>query len=159
VSSTQPKASSIVFEPRSGETWRDPFPMYKALRDHDPVHRFELDSDEFWALTRFNDVFDAAIDAKTFSSAQGLTLLYGDMEKLELESPIVMMDPPAHAALRKLAIKRFTPRQVMAIEPLIRSFVAERVKRLHEMGEGDVVVELFKPLPSLVVGHFLVRPR
>ncbi len=158
MSSTQPQASSIVFEPRSGETWRDPFPMYRALRDHDPVHRFELDEAEFWALTRFKDVFGAAVDAKTFSSAQGLTLLYGDMEKLELESPIVMMDPPDHTALRKLAIKRFTPKQVMAIEPLVRAFVVERVERLREMGEGDVVVELFKPLPSLVVGHFLGVP-
>ena len=111
VSSTQPQASSIVFEPGSGETWRGPFPMYRALRDHDPVHRFELDEAEFWALTRFKDVFGAAVDPKTFSSAQGLTLLYGDMEKLELESPIVMMAPPDHTALRKLAIKRFTPKQ------------------------------------------------
>ena len=26
------------FELRSGETWRDPYGMYTALRDHDPVH-------------------------------------------------------------------------------------------------------------------------
>ena len=77
------QASPVVFEPRSGESWRAPFPMYKALRDHDPVHRFELDGDEFWALTRFRDVFAAAIDAETFSSAQGLTLAYDDMEKLD----------------------------------------------------------------------------
>ncbi len=158
MSSTQPLAPSVVFEPRSGETWRDPFPMYKALRDHDPVHKFELDLDEFWTLSRFKDVFAAAVDAKTFSSAQGLTLAYDDMDRLELESPIVMMDPPDHTDLRKLAIKRFTPKQVMAIEPLVRAFVVERVERLREMGEGDVVIELFKPLPSLVVGHFLGVP-
>ncbi len=158
MSSTQPQASAIVYELRSGESWRDPFPMYKALRDHDPVHKFEIDEGEFWALSRFKDVFAAAVDAKTFSSARGLTMAYDDMEKLGLESPIVMMDPPDHTALRKLAIKRFTPRQVMAIEPLVRSFVVERVERLREMGEGDVVLELFKPLPSLVVGHFLGVP-
>ena len=158
MSKSQPQGSSIVFEPRSGETWRDPFPMYKALRDHDPVHMFENDRGEFWALSRFKDVFAAAVDAKTFSSAQGLTIAYGEMEQLDLESPIVMMDPPDHTALRKLAIKNFTPQQVMAIEPMIREFVVERVERLREMGEGDVVAELFKPLPSLVVGHFLGVP-
>jgi cytochrome P450 len=68
------------------------------------------------------------------------------------------MDPPDHTALRKVAIKRFTPKQVMAIEPLLRAFVVERVERLREMENGDVVVELFKPLPSLVVGHFLGVP-
>ncbi|MFP6638749.1 MAG: cytochrome P450, partial [Myxococcota bacterium] len=156
--SSTPLEAPPVFEPRSGETWRDPFPMYKALRDHDPVHMFENERGEFWALSRFKDVMAAAVDAKTFSSAQGLTIAYGEMEELDIESPIVMMDPPDHTALRKLAIKRFTPQQVRAIEPLVRNFVVERVERLREMGEGDVVVELFKPLPSLVVGHFLGVP-
>ena len=41
---------------------------------------------------------------------------------------------------------------------MLRAFVVERVERLREQGEGDVVVELFKPLPSLVVGHFLGVP-
>jgi len=158
VSSTQPQTASVAFEPRGGETWRDPFPMYKALRDHDPVHRYENEHGEFWILARFKDVFAAAVDAKTFSSARGLTLDYEDMAKLGLESPIVMMDPPDHTDLRKLAIKRFTPKRVKAIEPLIRDFVIERVERLRESGEGDVVLELFKPLPSLVVGHFLGVP-
>ncbi len=151
-------ASSVVFEPRSGESWRDPFPMYKALRDHDPVHKFENAQGEFWALSRFEHVFAAALDAKTFSSAKGLTLAYDDMEQLGIESPIVMMDAPDHTALRKLAIKRFTPKQVTALEPLVRAFVVERVERLREMGDGDIVLELFKPLPSLVVGHFLGVP-
>lgn len=149
---------SVVFEPRAKESWRDPFPMYKALRDHDPVHSFDNGQGEFWVLSRFEHVFDAAVDAKTFSSAQGLTMLYGDMDKLEIESPIVMMDPPDHTALRKVAVKRFSPRQALEIEPMVRAFVIERVERLREMGQGDVVVELFKPLPSLIIGHFLGVP-
>ena len=152
------ESSRVVYEPRSAEGWRDPFPMYAALREHDPVHRFENERGEFWALSRFKDVFDAAVDAGTFSSARGLTIAYGEMEELGLESPIVMMDPPDHTALRKLAIKRFTPKQVEALEPQVRAFVVERVERLREAGEGDVVKELFKPLPSLVVAHFLGVP-
>ena len=159
MSNPSPQDPPIVFEPRSGEGWRDPFPMYRALRDLDPVHRFENDRGEFWALSRFGDVLAAAVDAETFSSARGLTIAYGEMEEMDLESPIVMMDPPDHTQLRKLAIKRFTPKQVLAIEPALRAFVVERVERLREAGEGDIVVELFKPLPSLVVGHFLGVPR
>jgi len=69
------------------------------------------------------------------------------------------MDPPEHTTLRKLAVKRFTPRQVLAVEPMLRTFVRERVEKLVEAGGGDIVAELFKPLPSLVVGHFLGVPR
>lgn len=150
--------SEARYVPRSGESWRDPFPMYAALRDHDPVHRFENSEGEIWALSRFKDVFDAAVDAASFSSAQGLTMAYGEMERLGLEAPIVMMDPPSHTKLRKLAVKQFTPRQVMAIEPMVRKFVRERVDQLAEAGKGDIVEVLFKPLPSIVVGHFLGVP-
>lgn len=154
-------AGEAVFEPRSAESWRDPWPMYRALRDHDPVHHVPDNGSgqDYWALSRFAHVFDAAVDACTFSSAQGLTMTYGEMEKMGIEAPIVMMDPPKHTSLRKLAIKRFTPQAVRALEPLVRAFVVERVEKLRELGEGDVVAELLKPLPSLVVAHFLGVPR
>jgi cytochrome P450 len=42
---------------------------------------------------------------------------------------------------------------------MIRAFVVERVERLREAGAGDVVAELLKPLPSLVVSHYLGVPR
>jgi cytochrome P450 len=69
-----------------------------------------------------------------------------------------MMDPPEHTALRKLATKRFTPKQVREVEPIIRNFVVERVERLREKGSADIIAELLKPLPSLVVGHSLGVP-
>lgn len=151
--------SDARFVPRSGETWRDPFTMYRALRDHDPVHEVASEAGDYWVLSRFDDIMAAAIDARTFSSAQGLTFDYGEMEKLGVEAPIVMLDPPEHTRLRKLATKRFTPKQVKDVEPLIREFVLERVLRLREIGEGDIVKELFKPLPSLVVAHSLGVPQ
>lgn len=157
---TGPGASrAAVFEPRSGESWRDPFPMYAALRDHDPVHHVpNAGGGDYWVLSRFEHVFDAVVDAATFSSAHGLTFAYGEKERIGIEAPIVMMDPPEHTALRKLAIKRFTPQAVRALEPMIRDFVVERIERLRERGQGDVVAELLKPLPSLVVAHFLGVP-
>jgi cytochrome P450 len=62
------------FVPRSGATWRDPFGMYAALREHDPVHHVE--DGDYWVLSRFADVLAAAQDTTTFSSAQGLTFAY-----------------------------------------------------------------------------------
>ncbi|WP_278258035.1 cytochrome P450 [Nocardioides convexus] len=40
----------------------------------------------------------------------------------------------------------------------MRAFAAERLDRLRAAGGGDVVAALFKPLPSLVVGHYLGVP-
>ena len=54
--------ADAVFEPCSGEAWRDPFPMYRALRDRDPVHHVDDPAgDDYWVLSRFEHVFSAAV--------------------------------------------------------------------------------------------------
>ena len=72
--------------------------------------------------------------------------------------PFVMQDPPVHTEFRKLVSRGFTPRQVEAVEPKVREFVVERIEGLRANGGGDIVAELFKPLPSMVVAHYLGVP-
>jgi len=146
------------FTLRSGETWRNPFDMYAALRDHDPVHH--VADGDFYVLTRFADVWAAAGDPATFSSAQGLTVNYGEIEAIDMgdATPMVFLDPPEHTKFRALVSKDLTPRKVSTIEPDIRSFVVERLERVREVGNADIVAELFKPLPSFVVAHYLGVP-
>ncbi len=133
--------------------------MYAALREHDPVHHVK--EGDYWVLSRFGHVFDAARDATTFSSAQGLTFTYGDMDLLEAGGvqPMVMMDPPDHTAFRRAVGKGFSPRHVASLEGAIREFVVDRMERMRSEGECDIVGELFKPLPSMVVAHFLGVPQ
>jgi cytochrome P450 len=69
-----------------------------------------------------------------------------------------MQDPPVHTEFRKLVSRGFTPRQVEAVEPKVREFVVERIERIRANGGGDIVAELFKPLPSMVVAHYLGVP-
>lgn len=132
--------------------------MYAGLRDHDPVHRVERG--DYWVLSRFADVWAAARDTSTFSSAEGLTFTYGERERLGLEeaAPMVMLDPPEHTEFRKLVSRGFTPKRVADIEPEVRGFVVERLDRVAGTGEVDIVAELFKPLPSFVVAHYLGVP-
>ncbi len=137
--------------------------MYRALRDHDPVHHVVPDgrpTDDYYVLSRHADVWAAARDHQTFSSAQGLTVNYGELELIGLAQnpPMVMTDPPVHTEFRKLVSRGFTPRQVQAVEPKVREFVVERIERLRADGGGDIVAELFKPLPSMVVAHYLGVP-
>jgi len=154
--------SQAGFTLRSGESWADPWPMYAALREHDPVHHVtpENADHDYWVLSRHADIWAAARDHETFSSAQGLTVNYGELELIGLADnpPMVMQDPPAHTEFRRLVARGFTPRQVEAVEPTVREFVVERVERLRAAGGGDIVAELFKPLPSMVVAHYLGVP-
>ncbi|MET7772662.1 cytochrome P450 [Nocardia sp. NPDC005366] len=151
------------FELRTGQSWRDPWPMYRALRDHDPVHHVipkDDPSGDYYVLSRYADIYAAARDVATFSSAQGLTVDYTSLDEIGLPRPrpLVFTDPPDHTTFRKQVMKGFTPRQVRSVEPQVRAFVVERLERLRAIGEGDIVVELFKPLPSMVVAHYLGVP-
>ncbi len=152
-----------VFELATARTWANPWPMYRALRDHDPVHHVipeDRPEHDYYVLSRHADIFTAARDHETFSSAQGLTVNYGELELIGLQDnpPMVMQDPPVHTQFRKLVSRGFTPRQVEAVEPKVRAFVVERIERLRANGGGDIVAELFKPLPSMVVAHYLGVP-
>jgi hypothetical protein len=156
------KIAAVTTAPRfelcGGEKWRNPFDMYAALRDRDPVHH--VADGDFYVLTRFADVWAAAGDAATFSSAQGLTVNYGGIEAAGMgaATPMVFLDPPEHTKFRALVTAKLTPRKVSTIEPDVRSFVVERVERVRAMGSADIVAELFKPLPSFVVAHYLGVP-
>ena len=44
------------------------------------------------------------------------------------------------------------------VEPEVRAYVAEKLDGFVAAGGGDIVVELFKPLPSMVVAHYLGVP-
>jgi cytochrome P450 len=157
--STPGSATVAAFEPCSGESWRDPYPMYRALRDLDPVHHVVYG--DYWVLSQFADVWQATRDTETFSSAEGLTFTYGEREKIGLDEarPIVMMDPPDHTAFRRLVAKGFTPRRVEDFEPEARRWIAARLADLDGVGEVDVIDALFKPLPSMVVAHYLGVPQ
>ncbi|WP_375487279.1 cytochrome P450 [uncultured Mycobacterium sp.] len=151
------------FQLATAETWANPWPMYKALRDHDPVHHVvpqDRPDQDYYVLSRHADIWAAARNHETFSSAQGLTVNYSELELIGLQDnpPMVMQDPPVHTEFRKLVARGFTPRQVEAVEPKVREFVVERIERLRVNGGGDIVAELFKPLPSMVVAHYLGVP-
>src|SRR6202023_2267725 len=129
-------AAPPKFELATAETWANPWPMYRALRDHDPVHHVvppKHPDDDYYVLSRHADVWSAARDHETFSSAQGLTVNYGDLEMIGLQDnpPMVMQDPPVHTQFRKLVSRGFTPRQVEAVEPKVRGSVLESIENLR----------------------------
>ncbi len=151
------ETTEAMFVPCGERTWRDPFAMYRALRENDPVHHVE--DGDYWVLTRFDDVFAAVRDTETFSSAEGLTFTYGEREALGMDfAPMVMLDPPEHTSFRRLVGRGFTPRRVTTLEPAVREFASDRIERLRSAEVGDLIETLAKPLPSFVVAHYLGVP-
>jgi cytochrome P450 len=153
------ESTTTHFELRGGERWRSPWDAYRALRDDHRVYEVADHDPAFWVLSRFNDVFEAARDTETFSSAQGLTPDAGAMEMFaDNAAPIVMMDPPLHTAMRRLVSRPMTPRRVAPLDAALIEFVDSRLDIVEDQGSCDIVEVLLKPLPSFVVSHYLGVP-
>jgi len=142
----------IEFNPYDLATYRDPYPVYRVLRDEAPVYRnAELG---FWALSRHVDVLAAHNDWGTYSSAGGVTI-----EGREAGAPmIILRDPPEHRWHRKIVSKVFSPRRMLALEPYIRRRAGELLDRFLDADEFDVVRDFSVLLPLDVISELLGIP-
>jgi len=149
------------YDPFDDTFQRDPYPAYRELRDHDPVHRHT--DPPFWALSRFDDIWAAVRDHERYSSAQGLTFYPDEIATLGLAPTLVMLDPPRHNQLRGLVSKAFTARRVTDLEQLIREFARERIAELERRVVDDEPVDLHRDfsaaIPNFVVAHLLGVPQ
>ena len=78
--SHETSGSPVAFQLADSTGWVDPWPMYRSLRDHDPVHHVIPAGNpaaDYYVLSRHADIWAGARDHQTFSSAQGLTVNYG----------------------------------------------------------------------------------
>ena len=94
-------------DPYSEGCRRNPYPVYRQLRDTPPA--YVDDERGFWALSRFDDVINALHAPTTFISGNGIAL------EGQARSPypmIIAMDPPRHDQLRALVARGFTTRPV-----------------------------------------------
>ncbi|KOS57349.1 cytochrome P450 [Rhodococcus rhodochrous KG-21] len=150
-----------AYDPFDPQFLADPYPAYRMLRDEDPVHHHvgaRNGIPPFWALSRFEDVWNAVRDTDTYSSAQGLTFVPDEIGKLGLAPTIVMLDPPRHGQLRGLVAKGFTPRRVAALEDSVRGFVRALLDSFADRREVDLHREFSSPVPTFVLAELLGVP-
>jgi cytochrome P450 len=146
-----------LYDPYSHELHDDPYPVYRTLRDEHPLYYCEARG--LWVLSRFDDVWEAVHDPVTFSSAQGVFPGMGEFNPDQMLPVMIMMDPPRHTQLRGLVNRAFTRRRIADREEAIRGIARDLVEALADAGGGDLVEDLAKPLPAIVIADFLGVPR
>jgi cytochrome P450 len=148
-------ASVLNYDPYDYAIDADPHPIWKRMRDDAPVYWNE--QYRFFALSRFDDVYEASRDVETFSSARGTVLELID-QPIDTFAPMIFQDPPYHTLLRALVSRAFTPRRVAALEARIRELVAEYLDPRVGAGGFDYVQEFAAKLPAMVIGSLLGVP-
>ena len=146
----------VEFTPADLELQNDPYPTYRWLRDEAPLYRNE--EHDFWALSRFDDVFRAIADYATYSSAKGVQLETAREDMGLLGEQLLSMDPPRHTRMRELVSRAFTPRRVAEMEPEVAALCAGLLEPVVARGSGDLVEEFAALLPMAVIARLVGIP-
>jgi cytochrome P450 len=136
----------------------DPFPLYRLLREHDPVHRM---SDGSYFLTRWDDCAAVYRDADTWSSDKKVDFRpnFGESPLYEHHTTsLVFNDPPYHTRVRKLLTPAFTPRALKALQPRIEVLVDRLLDRAAAQGGMDLIADFAAAIPLQLIGDMLGVP-
>jgi cytochrome P450 len=152
-------AASFNLEKLTDEFYANPYPTYRALREHEPVKRMPNGS---WFLTRYDDLVTAYKNTKLFSSDKKKEFLpkYGDSLLYEHHTTsLVFNDPPAHTRVRRLIMGALSPRAIAGMEPDLIALVDRLLDAIAAMSRFELIGDLAAAIPIEVIGNLLDVPR
>ena len=128
---------AIDYDPFAEAVRNDPHPWYRRLRDEAPAYFMERY--DGWALSRFQDIWDASADTENYSTLRGTTPAQLLVRDQPVAPMINLMDPPEHTKLRAALRGAFLPNPVRTIEPAARKLAVELLDAARDRGEFDAV--------------------
>jgi len=153
------KAAALSFrltEPPPGFV-ADPYPVYAALRDFDPVHQLAPGS---LLLTRHADVLAVYRSPHASSDKRReFAPRLGDSPLFEHHtSSLVFNDPPLHTRVRRLLMGALNQRAITRMEGGVLALVDGLLDRLDKMSAPDLIEDYAAQIPIEVIGNLLGVP-
>jgi cytochrome P450 len=136
----------------------NPYPYYRALREHDPVKRMP---DGSWFLTRYDDILPVYRDPKVYSSDKKKEFgpKYGPSPLLEHHTTsLVFNDPPLHTRVRRLILGALSQRHIAAMEPGLETLVDGLLDSMARKGHVDLIEDFAASIPIEIIVNLLGVP-
>jgi hypothetical protein len=161
---SDPRTLAAQFDLRrlAASFYDDPYPTYRALREHEPVKRFD-DGSVF--LSRHADLVAVYKDTDRFSSdkQEEFGAKYGASPLFAHHTTsLVFNDPPLHTRVRRVIAGALTPRHIAAMEPALVArveFLLDRMAAGAARGETVDLIESFaSAIPIEIIGNLLAIP-
>jgi pimeloyl-[acyl-carrier protein] synthase len=139
----------------------DPFVLYRALREHSPVHW-----DPYmhaWVVTSYAEVNTVL---KNYSADRTPTLEHLGRLGLSpmkpfariMQQQMLFMDGAMHARLRNICSAAFTPSRVDEMRTAIGSVSDELIDKVIGSGHMDLIADFAAPLPAIITAKLLGVP-
>ena len=146
----------IEYDPYSPAALADPHPIYRELRDRAPV--YHVRKYDAWAISRFQDIWDASLDQEHFTATGGQA-----PGQILLDEPIphtfMTMDPPEHRTHRAIIGADYARRAAERDAPRIRALAREILAPLLPRGEFEVYSDYANRVTTLNAAHMAGVPR
>jgi len=141
-------------DPFSANFRRDPYAVYRYLRETDPVHRC---ANGAWIITRYADVRAALTDSRLVhwtSDGNAPTQFQRILSRW-----VRLMDPRNTTHLRALVAKAMSPGVLETLRPEVEQMLSECLENMERNGKMDVVADLAEPLALSINSRLLGVPR
>jgi cytochrome P450 len=140
----------------------DPYPLYRELRET-PVARQE---DGSYVVSTYWEILQLLHDPRLSSDIRKQAPAGADplnAEETGLKQPFLVLDPPEHDRLRRLAMRHFgpptAPCRVTDMTAELAGIVGELLDGLTDRHEADLVDAFSYPFPVTVICRLLGVPR
>lgn len=130
----------------------NPFPIYRELRDTQPV--FYNEKMGFYALSRFDDVLYGLLHPSIFKSSHGITL-----EGLDSPDQLLNKDDPEHIYHRKIVANAFKVSSIAQLESKIRKLAGDLLDHAGERDVMDVLDDFSILMPGEIISDMLGIPQ
>ncbi|GAA4100194.1 cytochrome P450 [Zhongshania borealis] len=138
----------------SQNRWGD---YFRRVRDEDPVHyQKESPFGPFWSITRFEDIVAVDTNHEVFSSEP--FIMIGDPDDSIPVSNFISMDPPKHDEQRAAVQSVVAPRNLAAMEDLIRERIGAILDNLPVDRSFDWVSSVSMELTSQMLATIFDFP-
>ncbi len=148
-----------------GEVAKDPYTAYRIGREKGGTMLRSLSMRGWLALgfeeaqaTFLDPRFSSDVRTNKFVSGVVRTIAAGRRVPILDDPAMVNRDPPDHTRLRKLVQQGFLHKYILSLEPRIRSIVQQCLDTYDQSGQFDIVEQLAKPLPAIVIAEMMGLP-
>jgi pulcherriminic acid synthase len=138
---------------------RDPFPLYKRLRDDHPAYHDRFHNR--WIISRYHDVVAAFQDNDGYDRAihkPGGPYKFG-AEHVFGPNILEYGNSPEHRFLRNVVAGQFVGNRLDGFVPVIEKIAGELIDKLLGRGEVELVEEFTHQFPIRVISNMLGLPR
>src|SRR5579862_2042527 len=137
----------------------DPWPVYRAVRETDPVHWCA--GAHLWAVMRYDDAQTVLKDSRLSRQAylDSLETRTGRQPIIEMQRhELVFMDNPHHGQLRQLIGDAINAQAVRDLRSEIDTLVEQKLAPLLSRGHFDAIGDFLLTLPTAIAAAWLGVP-